>query len=636
MVNFSQPTGNVNEQDNNWKTVQNKKSNSGQVRNESTTSNLVKTKVTITLRVPKDKPAGFSAAEIHLATIKELSKQDENLITLDHAGNNQINIHKGFGDEKYKEWFKPREKKFASGGGQISVAHYVLSELTSFNKTLMYTFLKKNNVFIYFNQREGLEHFSAIGVLFGPHPDYSWRQDTVDSLEMTIKAELTPEECKSLTKNAQAQVVVQLTPQSINNNKFSKVTSVALEVRVPAEHARIYTEVLDRLNERASLLGEGEVDIVLDAKVGTFFPYYAKSERPQLFERLMRKQNSEMSSSSVIPVFGLTETASNTIVEDQSGKRLSVSEAILAHPNIRKIEKTASSAELGKFLLIIDRYMKDQVENYVDGVFELVPELESQPANFKKPQRGGNAFRKSRINNINNFLTKLEQAIDGENLMYADDDEDTTPPPRPKRFTVSYAQAAKLTNPQTPTVSQNPPTSQVSTNTTTTATSTITQESLEEALQRFRQETNETIASFKTDIRNEIGSIEDRITTAMLNALRTAPREITTVNETSENSACTNAQESQQTISTLLDKVDSLADSVALLAKSVESLQSETNQKRNRFSTPPSSSDTEMKDAESSSPPSKQQRARAPSPTLPRPPKGHPLQKITDGAREES
>jgi hypothetical protein len=634
MVNFSQPTGNDNVQDNDWKTVQNKRNNNGQVRNDNENSNLFKTKVTITLRVPKDKPADFSAAEIHLSTIKELCKQDENLITLDHAGNNQINIHKAFGDEKYKEWFKPREKKFASGGGQISVAHYVLSEVKSFNKTLMYSFLKKHNVYIYFNQREGLEHFSAIGVLFGPHPDYSWRQDTIDSVEMTIKAELTPEEKEKLTKNSKAQVVVQLTPQPINNSKFSKVTSVALEVRVPAEHARIYTEVFDRLNERASLLNEGEVDIILDPKVGTFFPYYAKSERPQLFERLMRKQNSDMSSSSVIPVFGLTKNASNTIVEDQNGKQLTVSEAILAHPNIRKIEKTASSAELGKFLLIIDRYMKDQVENYVDSVFELVPELENQPASFKKPQRGGNAFRKARINNINNFLTKLEQEIDGENLMYADDDEDTTPPPRPKRFTVSYAQAAKILSPQHPNLSQNPPASQVTTNTTTTATSTITQESLEEALQRFRQETNDTIASFKNDIRNEITSIEDRITTAMLNALRNAPREITTVNETSENSACT--KESQQTISTLVDKVDSLADSVALLAKSVETLQSENNQKRNRFSASQKSPDTEMRDADSSSPPSKQQRARAPSPPLPRPPKGHPLQKITDGAREES
>jgi hypothetical protein len=143
----------------------------------------------------------------------------------------------------------------------------------------MYLFLKKNNVFIYFNQQEGLEHFSAIGVLFGPHPDYSWRQDTIDSVEMTIKAELTPEEKEKLTKNTKAQVIVQLTPQPINNNKFSKVSSVALlEVKVPAEHARIYTEVFDRLNERASLQNKGEVDIILDPKVGTFFPYYAKSE----------------------------------------------------------------------------------------------------------------------------------------------------------------------------------------------------------------------------------------------------------------------------------------------------------------------------------------------------------------------
>jgi hypothetical protein len=31
--------------------------------------------------------------------------------------------------------------------------------------------------------------------------------------------------------------------------------------------------------------------------------------------------------------------------------------------------------------------------------------------------------------------------------MYADDDEDTTPPPRPKRFTISYAQAATILTP---------------------------------------------------------------------------------------------------------------------------------------------------------------------------------------------
>jgi hypothetical protein len=161
---------------------------------------LIKTKVTITLRVPVDKPADFSAAEVHVATLKELSKQDGNLIVLDSSGNNQVNIHKAIGPEKYKALFHPCEKAFNNGGGQVSVAHYVLSENASFNKSLMYSFLKKNNVFIYFNQREGLEHFAAIGVIFGPHPDYSWRQDTIDSLENTMKADLQPEECKDSAK----------------------------------------------------------------------------------------------------------------------------------------------------------------------------------------------------------------------------------------------------------------------------------------------------------------------------------------------------------------------------------------------------------------------------------------------------
>jgi hypothetical protein len=192
MVNFSQPTGEGKDPDNNWTTVQSKKNHSDQVRKESESSNMVKTKVTITLRVPKDKPADFSAAEIHLATIKELCKQDNKLITLDHSGSTQVNIYKPFSDDKYKEWFLPREKKFTAGGGQVSVAHYVLSETKSFNKTLMYSFLKKNNVFIYFNQREGLEHFAVIGVLFGPHPDYAWRQDTIKSLETTIKQTCPP------------------------------------------------------------------------------------------------------------------------------------------------------------------------------------------------------------------------------------------------------------------------------------------------------------------------------------------------------------------------------------------------------------------------------------------------------------
>jgi hypothetical protein len=129
-------------------------------------ANLVKTRISITLQVPQDKPADYSAVEVHIATLRELSKQDKNLIILDHTGNKQVNIHKSFGHDAYKEIFQPREKAFAAGGGQVSVAHFVLSEIPSFNKTIMIPFLRSNKVFIYFNPKEGLEHFTAIGVIF--------------------------------------------------------------------------------------------------------------------------------------------------------------------------------------------------------------------------------------------------------------------------------------------------------------------------------------------------------------------------------------------------------------------------------------------------------------------------------------
>jgi hypothetical protein len=93
------------------------------------------------------------------------------LITLDSKGTNQVNIHKSFGPDKYKEAFQPREKTFNNGTIQVSIAHYVLSEVESFNKALLIPFLKKNKIFIYFNQKDGLEHFSAISAWFGPHPE---------------------------------------------------------------------------------------------------------------------------------------------------------------------------------------------------------------------------------------------------------------------------------------------------------------------------------------------------------------------------------------------------------------------------------------------------------------------------------
>jgi hypothetical protein len=101
-----------------------------------------------------------------------------------------------------------------------------------------------------------------------------------------MRADLTPDERETLSKMTKnPKLVIQLTPQLISNKKFSKTTSVALEVRVPAEHERIYLEILDRLNERASLLQEGEVDIVLDEQIGIFFSLLCEDGPPQVIRK---------------------------------------------------------------------------------------------------------------------------------------------------------------------------------------------------------------------------------------------------------------------------------------------------------------------------------------------------------------
>jgi hypothetical protein len=237
--------------DNGWKQVQSKKSSLNSIskeRLETMRAAMKQTnKVTVVFRVPPDTDEGYSAAETHLNTIRKLSKQDSNLVVSNYKGINHVNIHKAFSEEKYKEAFNPREKKLPNGTIQVSVAHHILSEASdNFNKTLLIPFLKKNRAYIHFNQKDVLEHFSAIGILVGPHPGLSWRDDLVDKIEKTMKAEITEDECTKInTTLQQPKIVLSMIPQIISNPKYNNTKSIALEIRVPAEHETVYLNILD-------------------------------------------------------------------------------------------------------------------------------------------------------------------------------------------------------------------------------------------------------------------------------------------------------------------------------------------------------------------------------------------------------
>jgi hypothetical protein len=234
---------------------------------------MKQTKITVILRVPQDTAEDSSAAETHLNIIRELAgKQDSNIIVLNHKSINHVNIHKSLSAEKHKEHFQPREKKLPNSTIQISVTHHIFSEVTNFNKTLLIPFLKKNRVFVHFNQKDGLEPFSAIGMFFGPHPELSWREYLTEEIEKTMKADITAKECKKINSTfQQPKIVILMVPQPISNPKYNDTKLITLEIRVPAEKENIYLNILDRLNERASNLQDDEVDIALDNRLGSSY-----------------------------------------------------------------------------------------------------------------------------------------------------------------------------------------------------------------------------------------------------------------------------------------------------------------------------------------------------------------------------
>jgi hypothetical protein len=189
---------------------------------ETDDMSMKKVKVTFAIRVPKD-TANFSPAKLHLDALHEMHKFDESLIVFNSEGDKKINIKKPMLD--YKETFKPVEKRVGRGTGWISISHVILmTRKASECKEAIFPFLKKNKFFVYINPKPGLEHFAAIGILFGPNPDYTWRDELADLLIETMKTSITDEETSTLGK----------TP----------TTAVALEIRVPNKHKSTYIDIL--------------------------------------------------------------------------------------------------------------------------------------------------------------------------------------------------------------------------------------------------------------------------------------------------------------------------------------------------------------------------------------------------------
>jgi hypothetical protein len=439
-----------------------------------------------------------------------------------------------------------------------------------------------------------------------------------------------------------------MVPQQIANPKHSKTTSTALEIRVPAEHEKIYLNILNRLNERASTLDQGEVDITFDESMGIFFPYYAKRSRPQLFESLMRKQNTEMNATSAIPLFGLSPEALEFEVTDNNGNTHTVREWLFKHINVMGLETTASSKELGKYILVADREQKEEVEAYVDEIFDRIPECENHSVPFKKPQRGGNPNKNTSTSSIKNYLDKLEQRVQDELSMYDEEELSTSPPPRarPRKMTITYAQATKRLSFQSD--APKPNNEQNSGVTTSTTMSTLTQSTLDEAMEKIRTETTKSIEKLRSEMQKEIQNMEGNIASAVINALKSTPSTVhMTETDSSEAASVQSTQDTTTTMKTMADKFDTLTNIVQALSERVLDLaekqtifqtqlmekQDVSQNKQTRPDLPTRKLAPLLNSArqQAQSPPSKQPRASTPTPPATPPPKGAPA---TAGSRE--
>jgi hypothetical protein len=235
--------------------------------------------------------------------------------------------------------------------------------------------------------------------------------------------------------------------------------------------------------------------------------------------------------------------------------------------------KTASSNKLGKHMILVDHDSKDEVEDFLDGLFEQIPEDKFIKGIFKKPQRGGNTYKKNRVSNIKNYQDKLEERVHADLAMYDEDELSATPPPRPQCMTISYAQATQqLTyNDANPSTSLSLKKTSNTQETMTTSMSMLTQTSLDDAMNKICAKTEKSIKSLREEMKTEVQKMEDKITNAVIAAIQTAPPVESMETECND----TNSPQlsyTAATIQTLLDKYDSLHSAMLMLTKTVTEL----------------------------------------------------------------
>jgi hypothetical protein len=203
-------------------------------------------------------------------------------------------------------------------------------------------------------------------------------------------------------------------------------------------------------------------------------------------------------------------------------------------------------------------------------------------------------------------------------------------------MTITYAQAAKRLSFQSD--ASKTTNEQNSGVTTATSMSTLTQSTLDEAMEKIRNETTKSIEKLRTDMQQEIQNMEGNIAAAVINALKSTPSTVMMETDSSEAASIQSTQDTTTTMKTMADKFETLTNIVQSLSERVLDLaekqtifqnqimekQEASQNKRTRSDLPSRQLAPSLNSArqQAQSPPSKQQRASIPTPPATPPPKG--------------
>jgi hypothetical protein len=174
-----------------------------------------------------------------------------------------------------------------------------------------------------------------------------------------------------------------------------------------------------------------------------------KSKMPLVFNFMMRQQNSDMASTTIIPIFGYTPEARQQQI-NLDGEKTTIELAMATTKNIIRIEATPSTWNLHKYLVIVNNDKKESVAREIRPIFGHIKEpLENQPANFPFPRCGGSEKLSNNNPNITNVQTEKPTTMYMSNLgklAIAQNPQDagpTSPPQRFQKFTISYSSATR-------------------------------------------------------------------------------------------------------------------------------------------------------------------------------------------------